>query len=70
MWTARAFAEERTRALFLGVAAHAFQRLDQPLVGGIGAGIITAGHAVGWPVVAGGTGTLTAAVISGSASEA
>ncbi len=64
VWTARAFAEERTRALFLGVAAHAFQRLDQPLVGGIGAGIITAGHAVGWPVVAGGTGTLTAAVIS------
>ena len=62
-WTARAFAQDRTRALFLGVAAHAFQRLDLPLIGGIGAGIITAGHAVGWPVVKGGTGALTAAVI-------
>ena len=62
-WVAHAFASERTRALFLGVAAHAFQRLDIPLVTGIGAGIITAGHAVGWPVVAGGTGTLTSAVI-------
>jgi phytoene dehydrogenase-like protein len=63
-WVARAFSQERTRALFLGVAAHAFQRLDQPLVTGIGAGIITAGHAVGWPVIKGGTGALTAAVIA------
>lgn len=63
-WVARVFSQERTRALFLGVAAHAFQRLDQPLVTGIGAGIITAGHAVGWPVIAGGTGALTDAVIA------
>ena len=62
-WVSRVFAEERTRALFTGVAAHAFQRLDLPLVTGIGAGIITAGHAGGWPVVEGGTGRLTTAVI-------
>lgn len=64
-WTARALRTERARALFTGVAAHAINRIDVPLVGGIGAGIITAGHAVGWPVVAGGTGVLTDAVIAG-----
>lgn len=63
-WVARTFHEERTRALFLGVAAHAFQRLDIPLVTGIGAGIITAGHAVGWPVVKGGTGAVSAAMVA------
>lgn len=63
-WVARAFREEGTRALFLGVAAHAFQRLNIPLVTGIGAGIITAGHAVGWPVVKGGTGAMTSAIIA------
>lgn len=58
------FREERTRALFMGVAAHALQPLTLPLVTGIGAGIIIAGHAVGWPVVEGGTGKLTDAHIA------
>ncbi|WP_295778881.1 NAD(P)/FAD-dependent oxidoreductase [uncultured Microbacterium sp.] len=64
-WTGQAFRTEKARALFTGVAAHAINRIDVPLVGGIGAGIITAGHAVGWPVVAGGTGVLTDAIIGG-----
>jgi len=64
-WASRAFRGEKARALFTGVAAHAINRIDVPLVGGIGAGIITAGHAVGWPVVAGGTGALTEAIITG-----
>lgn len=59
----RAFKTEAARALFMGVAAHAIQPLNQPLVTGIGAGIITAGHAVGWPVVKGGTGRFTTALI-------
>jgi len=59
----RVFRDERTRALYLGIAAHALQPLSLPLIGGIGAGIITAGHAVGWPVVRGGTGALTDAVL-------
>jgi phytoene dehydrogenase-like protein len=57
------FRTEKARALYMGVAAHALQRLDRPLVGGIGAGIITAGHFNGWPVVEGGTGLLTRAHI-------
>lgn len=57
------FGTAKARALYMGVAAHALQRLDRPLVGGIGAGIITAGHAHGWPVVQGGTGHLTCAHI-------
>ncbi|KUF07696.1 NAD(P)/FAD-dependent oxidoreductase [Leucobacter sp. G161] len=57
------FREERARALFMGVAAHALQPLTLPLVTGIGAGIIIAGHAVGWPVVEGGTGRFTDAHI-------
>ena len=60
----RAFRTERARALFMGVAAHALQPLGQPLVTGIGAGIITAGHAVGWPVIKGGTGRFTEASIA------
>lgn len=58
------FREERARALFMGVAAHALQPLTLPLVTGIGAGIIIAGHAVGWPVVEGGTGRFTDAHIA------
>ncbi len=64
-WTAKAFRGQKARALFTGVAAHAINRIDVPLVGGIGAGIIAAGHAVGWPVVTGGTGVLTDAIIAG-----
>lgn len=59
----KVFREERARALFMGVAAHALQPLTLPLVTGIGAGIIIAGHAVGWPVVESGTGRFTDAHI-------
>ena len=42
------------RALFGGVAAHAFRPLHYPMTSAIGLGIITAGHRHGWPVAAGG----------------
>lgn len=61
---AAAFRGERAKSLFMGVAAHAMQSLRQPLVTGIGAGIIAAGHAVGWPVIKGGTGRFTEASIA------
>lgn len=64
-WTGRFLRTPHARALFTGVAAHAINRIDRPLVGGIGAGIIAAGHAVGWPVVEGGTGRLTDAIVAG-----
>ena len=43
------------RALFGGVAAHAFRPLHYPMTSAIGLGIITAGHRHGWPVAAGGS---------------
>ena len=57
------FETPAARALYTGVAAHALQRLDRPLVGGIGAGIIAAGHFNGWPVIEGGTGRFTQALV-------
>jgi phytoene dehydrogenase-like protein len=58
------FRDAKAQALYMGVAAHALQRLDQPMVGGIGAGIITAGHSNGWPVLEGGTGRFTRALVA------
>ncbi|MFF7340048.1 phytoene desaturase family protein [Streptomyces sp. NPDC008163] len=62
-WTARYWRDEPARALFLGVAAHAFGRLDTPLSGSVGMLLATAGHAVGWPVAEGGTYAITTAML-------
>lgn len=59
---ARGFRTPQARALFGGVAAHTFQPLTRPLTSAIGLGIITAGHANGWPVAAGGSQALTDAL--------
>ncbi len=59
---ARVFGTEKGRALFGGVAAHAFRPLRYPLTSAIGVGIITAGHRWGWPVAAGGSGSITGAL--------
>jgi phytoene dehydrogenase-like protein len=59
---ARLFATEQGRALFGGVAAHAFRPLHHPLSSAIGLGIITGGHRHGWPVAAGGSRSITAAL--------
>lgn len=61
---ARSFATERAKALFGGVAAHAFQPLHRPLSSAIGLGILTAGHRYGWPVAAGGSQSITTALAS------
>jgi phytoene dehydrogenase-like protein len=58
----RFFTTEKGRALFGGVAAHAFQPLHRPLTSAIGLGIITAGHRHGWPVAAGGSRSITTAL--------
>lgn len=52
------FRREPTRALFTGIAAHAFGRLDVPYSSAIGVMLTAAGHAYGWPVVQGGAGRL------------
>jgi phytoene dehydrogenase-like protein len=59
---ARAFRTPEARALFGGVAAHAFRPLHYPMSSAIGLGIITAGHRHGWPVAAGGSQLITNAL--------
>ena len=59
---ARRFRSESTRALFAGVAAHSFRRLDEPLSGAIGLMMAIPAHAVGWPIPRGGSQSLTNAL--------
>lgn len=61
---ARIFRTEAARALFGGVAAHAFQPLHRPLSSAIGVGIITAGHHNGWVVAEGGTRAIGDAMVA------
>ncbi|GAB3587874.1 phytoene desaturase family protein [Calidifontibacter terrae] len=63
-WTARRFRDEPARALFMGVAAHAFNRLDTPLSGSVGLMLAAAAHAVGWPVAEGGSESITRALLA------
>lgn len=64
---ARVFRDDATRALFGGVAAHAFTRLDRPGSSAAGLMLLAAGHRHGWPVAQGGSeaiiGALAAALI-------
>ena len=61
---ARWFRTPEARALFGGVAAHAFRPLHYPMTSAIGLGIITAGHRHGWAVAAGGSQSITNALAS------
>lgn len=63
-WMARRFADDPARALFMGVAAHAFSRLDTPLTSSVGMMLTAAAHAVGWPVAEGGTEHITRALLA------
>ncbi|SDD76986.1 phytoene desaturase family protein [Rhodococcus tukisamuensis] len=60
--TARWWRTERARALFGGVAAHAFGRLDRPATSAVGLMITAAGHRHGWPVAEGGSRSITDAL--------
>ena len=63
-WLARSFPTERGAALFGGMAAHAINRLDQPVTGAVGVLLGAAGHRHGWPVVEGGAQGLWRAMVS------
>ncbi|WP_340374666.1 NAD(P)/FAD-dependent oxidoreductase [Streptomyces sp. SS7] len=52
---ARVFRTPQARALWAGVAAHAYRPLSLPLSSAVGLGILTAGHAAGWAVAEGGS---------------
>jgi phytoene dehydrogenase-like protein len=60
--TARLFRTEKARAMFGGVAAHAFRPLNRPGTTAIGQTIIAAGHRHGWPVAEGGSRAITDAL--------
>ena len=61
---ARVFRSPQARALFGGVAAHAFRPLHLPMTSAIGVGILTAGHRYGWAIAEGGSRTITDAMAS------
>ncbi|MCH5644406.1 NAD(P)/FAD-dependent oxidoreductase [Gordonia sp. ABSL49_1] len=58
---ARWFRTETARALYGGIAAHVYTRLDRPLTASLGLMIAASGHRFGWPVAEGGSGAITAA---------
>jgi phytoene dehydrogenase-like protein len=49
------FCEERAKALFAGLAAHAILPLEQPITAAFGLILGTLGHTVGWPLPRGGS---------------
>ncbi len=53
--TARRFRTEEAQALIAGAAAHSMLSLSAPLTSSFGLLFITVAHALGWPVVAGGS---------------
>jgi phytoene dehydrogenase-like protein len=62
-WLDRAlFREERARALFAGMAAHSMMPLQGAASASVGLVLGMVAHWVGWPVVRGGTGQLSAAL--------
>ncbi len=56
---ARVWGDEQTKALFAGVAAHAFHPLNRPMTSAIGLMLLAAGHVNGWVVAEGGSQTIT-----------
>ncbi len=67
MWPAKGLAEAvfrhgPARALFAGCAAHSVLPLTRLVSSATGLVLAAAGHTVGWPVIAGGSGALTEAL--------
>ena len=54
----------RRRALFAGVAAHAFRRSRSPMSSAIGVTLGTAAHRFGWPVAEGGSQAIGRAMVA------
>ncbi len=60
--SARRFRNKRAQALFAGMAAHSNQPLSEPATSAVAMVLLAAGHAVGWPIVKGGSQRLTDAL--------
>lgn len=61
---ARRWSTDEGRALFGGVAAHAFRPFGGPMSSAIGVALGTAAHTYGWPVAEGGSAAITTAMAS------
>src|SRR5262245_20340652 len=61
---ARAWRTPQARALFGGVAAHAFSPMNLPMSSSVGCALICACHAFGWPVAKGGSQAIGDALAS------
>jgi phytoene dehydrogenase-like protein len=59
---ARMFKTEQAKALFGGVAAHAFSPLSRPMSSAVGIALTCACHHAGWAVAKGGSGAITDAL--------
>lgn len=59
-----AFSGERARALFAGLAGHAILPLEKPFTAAFGLVLGILGHAVGWPLPAGGSQRIADALAS------
>jgi phytoene dehydrogenase-like protein len=58
------FKNERTRALFAGLAAHSFLSMDEPLSSAFGILVAVSAHVAGWPIARGGSQSITNALCS------
>jgi phytoene dehydrogenase-like protein len=58
------FRGDRARALLAGCAGHAILPLDRPLTGAMALVFLLAGHVAAWPVAAGGSHAISAALAS------
>jgi phytoene dehydrogenase-like protein len=61
---ARAWSTPQAKALWSGVAAHAFWRLDRPLTSAVGVTLTASAHAHGWVVAEGGTQSIVDALVA------
>ena len=61
---ARSWRTPQARALFGGVAAHAFSPMNRPMSSSVACALISACHAVGWPVAKGGSRSISDALAS------
>ena len=59
---ARLWRTAEVRALWAGIAAHSFHRLDRPMTSAVGLMLIVAGHAKGWVVAEGGSQAIATAL--------
>lgn len=62
--TKTVFADDRTRALFCGIAAHGMLPLDRALTAGFGLVLGAMAHLVGWVIPRGGAQKLTDAMVA------